>query len=78
MLQEALPERLGHPVRVVVPKVGVMLAAVHCQLLEYASHAESMERSLAQASGLSCSSRVVEPLRDEAMREAMVRLEKAG
>ncbi len=77
-LQGALPERLGHPVRAVVPKAGVILAAVHCQLLEYASQAETMEKSLAQTSGMSCKSRVVEPLRDEAMREAMVRLEKAG
>lgn len=77
-LIEALPERLGHPVKVVVPKPGVILAAVHCQLLEYAGQAESMERSLSQTAGVNCSSRVVEPLRDEAMREAMVRLEKAG
>ncbi len=77
-LQDALPERVGHPVRVVVPKPGVLLAAVQCQLLEYASQAESMERSLSQASGMACKSRVVEPLRGEAMREAMARLEKAG
>jgi hypothetical protein len=77
-LLEALPERLGHPVRVVVPKPGVLLAAVHCQLLEYAGQAESMERSLAQVTGMVCASRVVEPLRGEVMREAMVRLEKAG
>lgn len=77
-LQEALPERVGHPVRVVVPKNGTLLAAVQCQLLEYASQAESMERSLAQASGMACKSRVVEPLNGEAMREAMARLEKAG
>lgn len=78
LLQAALPERLGHPVHVVVPKPGILLAAIHCQLLEYAGQAEAMEKSLAQTCGMNCSSRVVEPLRDEAMREAMVRLEKAG
>lgn len=77
-LLEALPERVGHNVRVVIPKPGVMLAAVHCQLLEYAGQAESMEKSLSQLSGAICSSRVVEPLRGEVMREAMARLEKAG
>ncbi|MCX6609526.1 MAG: hypothetical protein NTW74_01600 [Acidobacteria bacterium] len=75
---DALPERLGHPVKAVVPKPGVILAAVQCQLLEYAGQAESMERSLSQTSGMACTSRVVEPLRGEAMRDAMVRLEKAG
>ena len=77
-LVEALPERVGCNVRVVIPKSGVMLAAIHCQLLEYAGQAESMEKSLGQVSGAICSSRVVEPLRGEVMREAMVRLEKAG
>ncbi len=75
---DALPERLGHLVKAVVPKTAVILAAVQCQLLEYAGQAESMERSLAQTSGMTCTSRVVEPLRGEAMREAMLRLEKAG
>ena len=75
---DALPERLGHLVKAVVPKSGVILAAVQCQLLEYAGQAESMERSLSQTSGLTCSSRVVEPLRSESMRDAMLRLEKAG
>ncbi len=75
---DALPERLGHLVKAVVPKAGVILAAVQCQLLEYAGQAESMERSLSQTSGITCSSRVVEPLRGEAMRDAMIRLEKAG
>lgn len=78
LLLEALPERLGLNVRVVVPKAGVILAAIHCQLLEYAGQAESMERSLGQLTGALCSSRVVEPERGEDMREAMVRLEKAG
>lgn len=77
-LIEALPERIGNTVRIVVPKPTVMLVAVHCQLLEYASMAESMEKSMSQLSGAICSSRVVEPLRGESMREAMARLEKAG
>jgi hypothetical protein len=77
-LQQALPERVGHPVRVFSPKAGVLLAAVQCQLLEYAGQAESMEKSLATTSGLTCLSRVVEPLRGEPMREAMLRLEKAS
>ncbi len=77
-VQEALPERLGHPVRVVVAKPGIVLAAVQCQLLEYAGQAEAMEQTLTQSSGLVCTSRVVEPLLGEAMREAMARLEKAG
>jgi len=77
-LLDALPERLGHLVKALVPKTGVILAAVQCQLLEYAGQAESMERSLAQTSGVTCTSRVVEPLRGEAMRDAMLRLEKAG
>ncbi len=75
---DALPERLGHLVKAVVPKTGVILAAVQCQLLEYAGQAESMERSLSQTCGMVCTSRVVEPLRGEAMRDAMLRLEKAG
>ena len=75
---DALPERLGHLVKAVVPKTAVILAAVQCQLLEYAGQAESMERSLAQTSGMTCTSRVVEPLRGESMRDAMLRLEKAG
>lgn len=75
---DALPERLGHLVKAVVPKTAVILAAVQCQLLEYAGQAESMERSLSQTSGMVCTSRVVEPLRGEAMRDAMLRLEKAG
>jgi len=78
LLLEAIPERVGHNVRVVIPKSGVMLAAIHCQLLEYAGQAESMEKSLSQLTGALCSSRVVEPQRGEEMREAMVRLEKAG
>lgn len=77
-LIEALPECIGNTVRIVVPKPAVMLVAVHCQLLEYAGMAESMEKSMSQLSGAICSSRVVEPLRGESMREAMVRLEKAG
>ncbi len=76
-IEQALPERMGHPVRTISPKTGVMLAAVNCQLLEYASHAESMEKALTAATGFTCTSRVVEPLRGEAMREAMARLEKA-
>lgn len=77
-MQEALPERLGHPVRVVSPKPGVLLAAIQCQLLEYAGQAEAMEQSLATVSGLKCLSRIVEPLSGEAMRETVARLEKAG
>ncbi len=76
-IEQALPERMGHQVRTISPKIGVMLAAVNCQLLEYASQAESMEKALSAATGFTCSSRVVEPLRGEAMREAMARLEKA-
>jgi hypothetical protein len=75
---EALPERLGYNVKVVVPKPGILLAAVHCQLLDYACQAEAMEKSLSQLAGALCSSRVVEPVRGEVMREAMARLEKAG
>lgn len=77
-LTEALPERMGHPVRVVSLKPGTLLAAVECQLLEYAGKAELMEKTLSQVSGTICSSRVVEPIRNESMREAMTRLEKAG
>lgn len=77
-LTSALPERVGANVRVVTPKPGLMFAAVHCQLLEYAGRAEAMEQSLSQLSGAICNSRVVEPLRGETMREAMARLEKAG
>jgi hypothetical protein len=78
VLQQAIPERIGNPVRVVSPRPGVLLAAVNCQLLEYAGMAEGMEKALAAASGLVCRSRVVEPLRGEAMREAVARLEKVG
>jgi hypothetical protein len=78
ILQQAVPERIGNPVRVVIPRPGVLLAAVNCQLLEYAGQAESMEKALASASGMVCRSRVVEPLRGEAMREAVARLEKAA
>lgn len=76
-LSETLPERMGHQVSTVSPSAGVLLAAVHCQLLEYAGVAEAMEKSLSSVSGWNCQSRVVEPLRGEAMREAMARLEKA-
>ncbi len=76
-VEKALPERMGHPVRTIPVKAGVMLAAVQCQLLEYATQAEAMERALGSATGLVCRSRVVEPLRGEAIREAMARLEKA-
>jgi hypothetical protein len=76
-IEQALPERMGHPVRTISPKGGVMLAAVNCQLLEYATQAEGIEKALSAATGFQCSSRVVEPLRGEAMREAMARLEKA-
>jgi hypothetical protein len=75
---EALPERVGYNVKVVIPKPGILLAAVHCQLLDYACQAEAMEKSLSQLAGALCSSRVVEPVGGEAMREAMARLEKAG
>lgn len=78
VLQQAIPESVGYPLRAVVPKPGVFLAAVQCQLLAYAGQAESIESALGRLSGLTCVSRVVEPLKDEAMREAMVRLEKAG
>lgn len=77
-LESAIPERIGMPSRVVFPRNGVLLAAVQCQLLEYAGQAESMEKSLASLTGMACQSRVVEPLRGEAMREAMARLEKVS
>ncbi len=77
-MMEAIPERVGYNVRTVVAEPGVLLAAVNCQLLEYAGQAESMERSMSQLSGAVCNSRVVEPMRGELMREAMARLEKAG
>lgn len=77
-LESAIPERMGIPTRVVFPRQGVLLAAVNCQLLEYAGQAESMEKGLANLTGLACASRVVEPLRGEGMREALARLEKAS
>jgi hypothetical protein len=76
-VEKALPERVGHPVRTIPVKPGVILAAVQCQLLEYATQAEAMERALGTATGFQCQSRVVEPLRGEAIREAVARLEKS-
>ncbi len=75
---DALPKHLLLQVTTVVPEPGVILAAVKCQLLEYAGLAESMDRSLSLNSGYACVSRVVEPLRGEAMSETMIRLEKAA
>ncbi len=74
----ALPAKIHHPVRVVIAAPNVLLAAVRCQLLDYAGIAETTELTLSQLAKIPCGSRVVEPLRGEAMREAMARLERAG
>lgn len=78
LVESAVPERMGQAVHTVSPQAGVLLAAVNCQLLEYAGQAESMERTLSALSGFTCTSRVVEPLRGESLREAIARLERAG
>jgi hypothetical protein len=74
----ALPAKLPHPVRIVIAAPNVLLAAMRCQLLDYAGIAETVERTLSQLANIPCASRVAEPLRGETMREAMARLEKAG
>lgn len=75
-VQAAIPERMGHTVRSVALRPGILIAAVSCQLLEYAGQAESMEKALSTIAGAVCSSRVVEPLRGENLREALGRLER--